>query len=116
MFHVIVAGSRFFTDYNLLKRKMDILTQNQEKVVVVSGCARGADQLGERWARESGYEVKQFPADWSRHGKRAGFHRNAQMSNYADAVVVFWDGTSRGSKHMIGLAQKKNLPLRVIRF
>ena len=48
MFHVIVAGSRTFADYELLKQTLDHLLQNKTDVEIVSGGARGADQLGER--------------------------------------------------------------------
>jgi hypothetical protein len=93
---------------------MDHLTQNYTDIEVVSGCARGADQLGERWADERGYPVKRFPADWHKHGKRAGYLRNEEMAGYATHLVAFWDGRSRGTKHMIDLGH--NLQTRVVRF
>ena len=116
MHYVIIAGSRSFDDYDLLARKMDHLTQNLDEIEVVSGAAKGADELGERWARERGHQLKIFPADWNRFGKRAGFFRNAQMAGYATHLVAFFDGSSVGTKHMIELAKKYNLKLRVIRF
>jgi hypothetical protein len=114
--HIIVAGSRSFNDYQLLKARLDFFTQNQSEIVVISGCAKGADELGERWAAEKGHRVERFPANWSVHGKRAGFVRNVVMADHADAVVVFWDGESRGTKHMLELARKRGLPLRVVRY
>ena len=117
MFKVIVAGSRDFRDYELLKRVLDHLLSHKavEEVEIVSGTARGADEMGERFAKEKGYALKQFPADWDTFGKSAGYRRNSQMADYADACVVFWDGKSRGTKHMIDLAEKTGLPLRVAR-
>lgn len=88
--------------------------KNQTDVEIVSGAARGADALGERYAAERGLAVKQFPADWDRYGRSAGYRRNAEMAEYADAAVVFWDGKSKGSKHMINLAKEKGLPVRVV--
>lgn len=114
MFKVIIAGTRSFDDYELLKTKMDRLLSQQRDVEIVSGTARGADQLGERYAAEKGFPIKQFPADWNIYGKSAGYRRNAEMAEYADAAVVFWDGKSRGSKHMIDLAKSKGLAVRVI--
>jgi hypothetical protein len=114
--YLVVAGSRTFDDYELLEAKLDFYTKNHPEVVVISGCAKGADTLGERWAEKRGHKIERFPADWTRHGKRAGFVRNAEMANHADAVVVFWDGKSRGTRHMIKLARQKNLPLRIVTF
>lgn len=68
---------------------------------VVSGTAGGADQAGERWARERGYPIKRFPADWGEFGKFAGKKRNGEMAWYADAALVFWDGSSNGSADMV---------------
>jgi hypothetical protein len=114
--YVIVAGGRDFDDYELLCRKLDIILKNQTEVVIVSGAARGADTLGERYAKERGYPVHPFPALWNKYGRRAGFIRNAEMLNYSDALVAFWDGKSRGTAHMIKIAREKGLPTRVVRY
>ena len=116
MSKVIVAGSRGFADYHLLCAKMDFFTSDHSAVEVVSGTARGADQLGDRWARERGHAIKKFPADWDAHGKRAGFIRNIQMAEYADALVAFWDGESRGTKHMIEEMRRLDKPVRVVEY
>lgn len=117
MFRVIIAGSRDFDDYNLVVSTMDNLLQNiTEPIVIVCGMARGADTLGEKYSISKGYEVSYFPADWSRFGKAAGYKRNEQMAQNADALVAFWDGSSRGTKHMIDLARKYNLLVRVKRY
>lgn len=116
MFKVVVAGSRNFNNYNLLKEKLDFLLQNKKNIEIVSGTARGADTLGERYAKERGYSLKRFPANWEKHGRKAGYIRNKEMRDYADAVVVFWDGESRGTKHMIDLSKEKNLPIKIIKY
>lgn len=114
---IIIAGSRDFHDYELLSAKLNkILSNIKEPIEIVSGRASGADRLGEIYAREHGHKVKLFPANWSKHGNSAGYIRNEQMAIYADCCVVFWDGISRGTKHMINLANKHNLPLRIIRY
>ena len=118
-FRVIIAGSRGFNDYNLLEEKCDFLLSEKVKthdIVIVSGTARGADKLGERYARERGYELEAHPADWDKYGKSAGYRRNQEMAEVADAVICFWDGTSKGTKHMIDIAKEKNLMLRVIQY
>lgn len=113
-FRVIVAGSRNFDDYELLSDTSDKLLQNKGKdVVIVSGTARGADTLGEQYAAERGFQISRFPADWDRFGKSAGYRRNVQMAENADALVAFWDGVSRGTGHMINIAKEKNLLVRI---
>jgi len=116
MFKVIVAGGRDFVNYDLLKSKLDILLVNRNPVEIVSGCARGADKLGEVYAQSAQVPVARFPAQWSEHGKSAGYIRNDQMAEYADALVAFWDGKSRGTKHMIDVAISRGLKIRVIRY
>ncbi|MEO5581136.1 MAG: SLOG family protein [Saprospiraceae bacterium] len=81
---------------------------------MVSGTARGTDMLGERYADEKGIPKKQFPADWPKYGKSAGYKRNTEMAKYADSLIAFWDGKSRGTKHMIDLAKQYNLKVRVV--
>lgn len=116
-FRVIIAGGRDFNDYEQLKRKCDDLLYQRKitnRIVVVSGAAQGADRLGERYARERGYAIDSHPADWNTHGKSAGFIRNSEMANSANALIAFWDGKSHGTKQMIDTANAKGLDVRVI--
>ena len=104
---LIIAGSRDFTDYKLLTETLKAEGLSGDTVdTVVSGCAHGADKLGERWAVSQGIPIARFPADWDSHGKRAGFVRNSEMAEYADACIVFWNGSSKGTKHMIDVAKR----------
>lgn len=119
IFKVIIAGGRDFNDYKLLKDKcLKILTNKikTDSVVIVSGGARGADVLGERFAKELGLQLLLFPAEWDKYGKSAGYKRNLTMSENADALIAFWDGESRGTRHMIDIIIKANKPYRVIQF
>jgi len=126
---VIIAGSRNFDDFpKLMNSCIDILFKitdqhsDLDKIRIVSGTARGADQLGEQYAKITGYEVSRFPADWDGLGKRAGYVRNAEMAKFAVAdgncgvLIAFWDGKSRGTKHMIDLAEKNGLEVHIVRF
>lgn len=115
MFAVIIAGSRDFNDYDLLKQKCDFYLQNKTDVVIISGTAKGADQLGERYAQERGLSCRQFPANWDLHGKRAGYLRNTEMAQHAHALIAFTNG-SRGTAHMIKTAANKGLLVRVVNF
>ena len=119
LYRVIIAGCRDFDDYGLLCESCDrFLAQKHQthSIVIVSGAARGADTLGERYAHERGYDVQQFPANWRRDGKAAGFIRNRQMADNADALIAFWDDRSRGTANMIDIARQKALPYRIVRF
>jgi len=110
---VIIAGSRNFMDYKTLCNVCDYMLQNQNEIEIVSGTAKGADELGERYAKDKGYGVKQFPADWDKYGKSAGYKRNEEMAKYADALIAFWDGHSKGTGHMIDLAKKHEIKVKV---
>jgi len=111
---VIIAGSRGFKDYALLKQTMNDL--DYDVTQVISGTARGADELGEKWAKENNIPVKQYPADWAQHGRKAGYVRNMEMVLIADGLVAFWDGKSRGTSHTINLAKQKNIPVKVVKY
>lgn len=76
---------------------------------VVSGTCHGIDKLGEEWAGKNGVHVEPFPAMWKVHGKSAGPIRNGEMARYADALILVWDGRSRGSASMKRLAQQEGL-------
>jgi hypothetical protein len=114
MYKVIVAGSRNFTDYELLKIKLDHILSLKSDVVIISGMARGADLLGVKYAVERGLKVIKFPADWDKHGKKAGYIRNLEMLKCCDAVVCFHIGQSLGTSHMIDIAKEYRKPLRII--
>lgn len=113
---VIIAGSRNFNDYQLLKDKCDYLLSKTKCIEIVSGTAKGADLLGERYARENKYKLHKFPADWNLHGKKAGVIRNKEMAMFADALIAFWDGKSRGAKNMIEEAKSRGLKVKVFYF
>ena len=115
MFKVIIAGSRGFSDYEKLCEICDFMLKEKIEIEIVSGTAKGADLLGERYAKEKGLPIKQFSADWTK-GKSAGYARNKQMAEYADALIAFWDGSSKGTKHMIDLANKKNIKVKIHNF
>ena len=118
MIKVIIAGTRDFNDYAFLKKNLDYFLQginpNNEEIEIVSGNARGADKLGERYAKEHNLPVKLFPANWDKYGKRAGYLRNQEMANYADMLIAFWDEKSKGTKHMIDIAKKQDLTVIVV--
>lgn len=109
---VIIAGSRDdvrYTDVVEAYEKAGFIATE-----IVSGTARGADTLGETFARLKGIPVHRMPANWTGLGKKAGLMRNEDMGRYADAAVVVWNGRSRGTKHMIDFMKKLGKPCFVL--
>ena len=119
-FRVIICGSRDFTDYELLKSECDLLLSYLIKkninIIIVSGCARGADTLGEQYANERGFTIEKYPANWEKYKKAAGFIRNEEMAKNADACIAFFSSIneSKGTKDMINRAQKENLLIKKV--
>ena len=99
---VIIAGGRDISDYKAVEEACAAC--GWPITEVVSGTARGVDRLGEQWAEAHNVPVKRMSADWDRFGKRAGYLRNQDMVNYADALVLVWTGYSRGSAHTLAIA------------
>lgn len=107
----IIAGSRTITQYSALLEALEFA--DWEMTHIISGMARGVDSLGERYARENKIRLSGYRALWEEHGKRAGYLRNVQMAESADACVIVWDGKSRGTRHMIRVAQEHGLQIVV---
>lgn len=83
---------------------------------IVSGTAKGADTVGERFAQGNSIKLVKFPADWDGNGKAAGHIRNREMGDYSTHLILFWDGASKGSKGMLEYATNKGLKVRVIKY
>lgn len=121
---IIIAGSRDFNDYEYLKKQLSkfIKDHPDKRFTIVSGVARGADQLGEKYAREKCIQLKRFPADWNNLGRSAGYIRNTQMLDYIKQndcegyVLAFWDGQSKGTRHMIKTAKKAGVPVEIFQY
>ena len=113
---IIIAGGRDFDNYDLLFKRCNIILFNVSDIEIVSGKAKGADTLGEKYAKERNLHIKEFPANWKLYGKKAGPLRNEEMAKYADALIAFWDSKSTGTANMINLAEQHNLLIRIIRY
>lgn len=112
---LIIAGGR---DYQFDEEDEFILNAilgsgNRRITEVVSGGAKGADRGGELWAKHWNIPIKRFPADWDKHGKKAGPIRNEEMAKYADAVILFPGG--RGTANMLVNAIKHDLKIYDLR-
>jgi hypothetical protein len=108
---VIIAGSRTITDYELLKQTIENSPWFGRIDTVFTGDARGVDAMAVRWAKENGITFRIFKADWSFYGRGAGPERNKDMIIHGgEALILLWDGKSKGSKNMLGLAKRFGLP------
>lgn len=104
-----IVGSRTFNDYPTLLYVVNSIKRDNGYTYteIVSGGAKGADSLAERYAEQNKITKKIFPADWNRYGKRAGFMRNVDIIDRCDVCICFWDGESHGTKHDIDLCKEK---------
>lgn len=107
-----IVGSRNFTDYKRFSRIIDKV--QGDITLIVSGGARGADTLAERYAKEKAIPYLIFPADWDKHGKRAGMLRNQDIVDNADAMVAFLAPESKGTKDSIKRAEVKRIPIHTV--
>lgn len=111
---LIIAGSRTIDlsigDFDEYFYRFN-LSVDPEDTEIISGTAKGVDIAGERYAKERSLPVHRFPADWGKYGKGAGHIRNKQMAEYADALLLIWDGKSKGSYNMKMTMLKLNKPV-----
>lgn len=107
----IIAGSRDIINFQTVESAIQESGFNISEVV--SGLARGVDTLAILYCKKYNLPWMEFPAEWDKHGKSAGYIRNQQMADYADALIAVWDGESRGTKHMIDIANKQGLKVYI---
>lgn len=115
MIKVIIAGGRNFTDLEGLRKVFEewFKDKSNDEVTVISDCAKGADQIGEKIAEMYGLKVERYRADWDRYGKSAGYKRNVVMAQNATHLLAAWDGKSKGTKHMINIAECADLVVKI---
>lgn len=82
---------------------------------IVSGGAKGIDKCAEIFAVERRLKLTVFLPDYQRYGRGAPIVRNKQIVDYADFVLAFWDGISRGTKSVIDYCKKSGKECRVIK-
>lgn len=113
---IVIAGCRNYSNYNLAKEFIETCISDmppQTKIIIISGGCKGADTLGERFAKENGYEIEKYPAQWNKYGRAAGPKRNRIMAEKCDLVICFWDGKSKGTKSMIDCARELDKPVNI---
>jgi len=107
----ILAGSRTISDIKHIKEAIKL--SNIKITSIVSGGARGADSLGEMYAKSNKIPYIVINAKWNEYGRSAGYIRNEEMAKVSEACIIVWDGVSVGSMHMARIAKKYGLKLFV---
>lgn len=111
---ILVCGSREWTDQALIHRRLAYWREPDMAQVVIHGAAKGADTQAARIAKDLGYTVEPFPADWRKHGKPAGIIRNiAMLDRNPDLVIAFQVNGSRGTQHTISAARTRGYQVEV---
>jgi hypothetical protein len=105
----IIAGTRTIHDFKVVA--VAIEASGFAITEVLCGEAAGVDTLGAVWARNREIPVRYFEPDWNAHGKAAGPIRNREMAEQADALILVWDGKSKGSRSMLAEAKKHGLKI-----
>lgn len=107
---VAVIGSRGITSVDLEKYLPKDVTE------IVSGGAKGVDSCAREYALSHGIKLTEFLPDYKRYGRGAPLKRNLQIIEYADIVLAFWDGESRGTKYVIDNCRKSGKEVKVYTF
>jgi len=115
---VLICGDRYWINKDVIRRELLPLKEHNPNIIIITGACKGADLLGEEVAKELGFQIKSYPANWNRHGNAAGPIRNQQMidENKVDLVLAFHSNinNSRGTLNMINKAKAKNIPILLI--
>lgn len=82
---------------------------------IVSGGAKGIDKDAEQYAQSNHIKLTVFLPEYNRYGRGAPIVRNKQIVDYADGVIAFWDGASRGTLSVIEYCKKQGKNITVIR-
>lgn len=118
---ICVAGGRDFNDIEYMFDCLDSVKHLywRHEVTLISGAAKGADELGERYARDQHWLIESHSPQYTKfkgNERYAPLARNEEMAKEADVLVAFWDGKSKGTRHMIGCAFRQGLEIHIFRY
>jgi len=113
---IAVVGSRGYNNYDYFEAQIKYLTMNMQGDItfVSGGCSSGADKLIKDFCKEYNYELIEFLPNWDLYGKSAGFKRNQLIVEEATHLIAFWNKKSKGTESSVKLAEKKNIPIRIV--
>lgn len=115
MIKLAIVGSRDFTDYETFQQALaEFISEYGMPTSIISGGARGADSMAEKWSLEEDIPIVIYYPDWNTYGRAAGPIRNSQIVNDATHMIAFPVGESRGTQDSIRKARAKRIPLKVI--
>ena len=104
-----IVGSRNFTDYDMFCRHVDEFVKNNHVTSIVSGGARGADSMAERWAHEHNVPIMVYHAEWTKYGRSAGPRRNMKIVADSSYILAFPSKDGHGTQNTIAFASKKGI-------
>jgi predicted membrane GTPase involved in stress response len=107
---ILISGSREYSDLEFVKEYVKLLPSD---TILLNGRARGVDNVARNTALFNDIRVRDYPAEWRKYGKGAGFIRNHIMVDLAELIICFWDGESPGTKDVIDYSLQQNKPLVV---
>ena len=107
-----VIGSRSFDNFELLNN--EILSLGNEITEIISGGAKGADLLAEKWAKQNNVISTIIKPIWSIYGRGAGIIRNEDIIQKCDYCIAFWDGKSKGTLSSIKFCVKYSKPHKIV--
>lgn len=111
---ILVTGSRDWTDEQKIRDYLHLYSGGKGTVLIHGACPTGADAIADKIASEWPWEIRRYPADWNKYGKRAGFIRNSVMVNLGpDICLAFIKNNSKGASMTARLAE--NVGIRTIR-
>jgi len=109
---LLITGSRNFNDKEKLFKELSEISFD----TLISGGAKGADQMAEEYAVLNGITVEQHKPDYKKYGRAAPIVRNKDMVELSDSVIAFWDGKSKGTKSTIDYSKKLNKIIKIVIF
>lgn len=101
----LVCGGRDFKDRNLVWRILDMMIID---LLVHGDCRTGADFFADLWARNRRQKVRSYPAEWDKHGNRAGPIRNAFMFEDSKPNIVIAFPGGPGTQNMVNIVATHN--------
>lgn len=115
---LLVCGSRNITDKDWIYSQIESYWYEHlacySDPIMIEGAARGVDLIAKTYAVENNWKIEEYPAEWDKYGKSAGYIRNDIMVKKADEVLILWDRESKGTKHDIDLCKKYNKPHKIV--